>query len=60
MRVRTGSAWKKFREFSGVSVGKEDLSLKQRAKIYQCYVRPALLSELTVADDAKLRGCSFV
>ena len=56
MSARIGSAWKKFREFSGLSVGKEDLSLKQRAKIYQCCVRPALLSELTVAVDAKLRG----
>ena len=60
MSARIGSAWKKFRGFSSVSVGKQDLSLKQRAKIYQCCVRPALLSELTVGDDAKLRGCSFV
>ena len=60
MSARISSAWKKFRLFSSVSVGKQDLSLKQRAKIYQCCVRPALLSELTVADDAKLRGCSFV
>ena len=56
MSARIGSAWKKFREFSGLSVGKEDLSLNKRAKIYQCCVRTALLSELTVAVDAKLRG----
>ena len=37
------------RSSGGVSVGKQDLSLKQRAKIYQCCVRPFLLWELTVA-----------
>ena len=56
MSARIGSAWKKFREFSGLSVRKDDLSLKQQAKIYQCCVRPALLSELTVAVYAKLRA----
>ena len=58
--ARTGSAWKKFRELSGVLVGKRGLSLKQRGKIYQCCVRPVLLYccktwELTVADEAGLR-----
>ena len=38
-----GSAWKKFRELSGVLVGKQSLSLKQRGKMYQCCVRPVLL-----------------
>ena len=56
-----GSAWKKFRELSGVLVGKQGLSLKQRGKIYRCCVRPVLLYccetwELTVADKARLRG----
>ena len=42
-------------------VRKKCLSLKQRGKIYQCYVRPLLLYccetwELTVADQARLRG----
>ena len=46
---------------SGVLVGKQGLSLKQRGKIYQCCVRPVLLHycetwELTVADKARLRG----
>ena len=41
--ARIISAWKKFRELSGVSVGKQGLSLKQRGKIYQCFVRPVLL-----------------
>ena len=59
--VRIGSAWKKFRELSGVLVGKQGLSLKQRWKIYQCCVRPALLYcsetwEITVADEASLCG----
>ena len=40
---RIGSAWKKFKELSGVLVGKKGLSLKQRRKIYQCCVRPILL-----------------
>ena len=43
VRARNGSAWKKFRELSGVLVGKQGLSLKQRWKIYQCCVRPVLL-----------------
>ena len=59
--VRIGSAWKKFRELRGVLVGKQGLSLKQRWKIYQCCVRPALLYfsetwEITVADEASLCG----
>ena len=41
--ARIGSAWKKFRELSGVLVGKRGLSLMQRMKIYQCCVRPVLL-----------------
>ena len=54
--ARIGSACKKFREFSGVLVGKQGLSLKQRGKIYQCCVRPVLLHccetwELTDADE---------
>ena len=53
--VRIGSAWKKFRELSGVLVGKQGLSLKQREKIYQYCVRRVLFyscetCELTVAD----------
>ena len=59
--TRIGSGWKKFRELSGVLVGKQGLSMKQRKKIYQCCVRPILLYwcetwELTVADEARLRG----
>ena len=49
-----GIAWKKFRELSGVLVGKQGLSLKQRGKIYQCCVRPVVL--VTVANEARLRG----
>ena len=41
--ARIGSAWKKFRESSGVFVRKQGLLLKQRGKIYQCCVRPFLL-----------------
>ena len=37
--ARISSAWKKFRELSGVLVVKQGLSLKQRGKIYQCFVR---------------------
>ena len=33
--ARIGSTWKKFRELSGVLVGKQSLSLKQQGKIYQ-------------------------
>ena len=59
--ARIGSAWKKFRELSGVLVEKQGLSLKQKGKIYQCCVRPVFLfccesRELTVADEARLRG----
>ena len=58
---RTGSAWKKFRELSGVLVGKQGLSLKEGGKIYRCCVGPVLLYccktwELTVADEARLCG----
>ena len=41
--ARIGSKWKKFRELSDVLVRKQDLSLKQQGKIYQCSVRPVLL-----------------
>ena len=34
--ARIGSAWKKFKELSGMLVGKQGLSLKQQGKIYQC------------------------
>ena len=59
--VRIGSAWKKFRELSGVLVGKQSFSFKQLGKIYQCCVRTVLLYccetwELTVADEMRLRG----
>ena len=59
--ARIGSVWKKFREFSGVLVGKQGLPLKQQGKIYQCCVRPILLYccemwELTVADEVRLCG----
>ena len=59
--ARIGSAWKKFRELSGVLVEKQGLSLMQRGKIYQCCVRPVLSYcfetwELTVADEMRLRG----
>ena len=59
--AKIGSAWKKFRELSGVLLGKKGLSLKQWEKIYQCSVRPVLLYccemwELTVADEASLHG----
>ena len=40
---RIGSVWRKFRELSGVLVGKQSLSLKQREKIYQHCVWPVLL-----------------
>ena len=58
---RIGSAWKKFRELSGVVVGKQGLCLKQWGKIYHCCVRPVLLYccgtwELTVTDEARSRG----
>ena len=59
--ARIGGAWKKFRELSGVLVGKQGLPLMQREKIYQCCVRTVLLYccetwELTVADKMRLRG----
>ena len=57
--ARICSVWKKFRELSGVFVGKQGLSLKQQEKIYQCCDRPVLLSccerwELTVMDEVRL------
>ena len=57
--ARIGSAWKMFRELSGVLVGKQGLSLKQWEKLYQCCVRPVLLYcrerwEPTVLDEVRL------
>ena len=43
VNAKIGSVWKKFRELSGVLVGKQGLSLKQRRKIYQCWFKPVLL-----------------
>ena len=59
--ARIGSVWEKFRELSGVLVGKQGLSLMQQGKIYQGCVRPVLLYccetwKLTVADEMRLRG----
>ena len=59
MSARIGSAWKKFRELSGLLVGKQGLSLKQWGKIYQCCVRLVLLAcfemwKLIVEDEGKL------
>ena len=59
--ARIGNAWKKFRELSGVLVGKQGLSLMQQWKIYQCCIRPVLLYccetwELNVADEMRLCG----
>ena len=56
--ARIASAWKKFRELSGVLIGKQGLSLMQQGKIYQCCVRPVLLYccetwELTVEDEMR-------
>ena len=61
MSARIGSAWKKFRELSGVLVRKQGLSFKQRGRIYQCCVRPVLLGcckkwEFTGVDETRLRG----
>ena len=41
--ARIGSAWKKFRELSGVLVGKQGLSLKETGEELSCCVRPVLL-----------------
>ena len=59
--ARIGSAWKKFRDLSGVLFRKQGITWKQREKIYLCCVRPVLLYccetwELTIADEARLRG----
>ena len=59
VRARVGSPWKKFRELGGVLVGKQGLSLKQHAEIYQSCVRSVLLYcseiwELTVAEKLRL------
>ena len=57
--ARIESVGKKFRELSGVLVGKQGLSMKQRGKVL-CCVRPVLLyccetQELTVTNEARLR-----
>ena len=54
--ARIGRAWKKFRELSGVFISKQDLSLKQCGKIYQCCVGPVLLYccemwKISIADE---------
>lgn len=59
VRVRVGSPWKKFRELGGVLFGRQGLSLKQHAEIYQCCVRPVLFCfcktwELIVAEKLRL------
>ena len=59
VNARISKVGKKFRDLSGVLVGKQYLSLKQCGKIYQCCVRPALLYccetwELTYANEARL------
>ena len=59
--ARIGSAWKKFRELSGLLAGKQGLSLKQQGKDYQCCVREVLLYccgtwELTVVVETRLHG----
>ena len=53
--ARIANAWKKFRELSSVLVGKHPLSLKQRGKIYQCCVRPVLLSTVVKHRNLLLR-----
>ena len=65
VRARICSAWKKFRDISGVLVGRQGLSLKQPGKIYQCCVRLVLLHccetrELTVAGRQGCVGWSVV
>ena len=59
--ARIGSAWKKFRDLSGVLAGKQGLSLMQWGKIYQCCGKSVLLYccetwELTVVDEMRLCG----
>ena len=60
MSARIGGAWKKFSELSGVLLGKQGFSLKQRGKIYQYFTRIFLCCcetlELTVVDEARLHG----
>ena len=56
--ARIASAGKKFRELSSVLVGKHALSLKQQGKIYQCCVRPVLLS--TVVKHRNLLLCCMI
>ena len=59
MSARISNAWKRFRELSGVLVGKQGLSLKQRKKIYWYCVRLVLLYccetwELTADVETRL------
>ena len=60
MSATIGGARKKFSELSGVLLGKQGLSLKQRGNIYQYFARIFLCCcetlELTVADEARLHG----
>ena len=60
MSAKIGSAWKKFRELSGVLLGQQGLSLKQQEKNYQYCARIFLCCcetlGLTVADEARLHG----
>ena len=57
MSARICSAWKKFKELSGVLVRKQGLSLKQRGEIYKCCVRPVLLYCCETWElEARLRG----
>ena len=61
---RIGSAWKTFKELSGLLVRKHCLSLKQWGKIYPYCVRPLLLHscemwERTVADEVRLYGVLY-
>ena len=64
MSARIGSAWKRFRESSGVIVEEQGLSLKERVKIYQCCVISVVLHQFccTVVKFGSLllrmrRGC---
>ena len=59
--TRICSAWKRFRKLSGVLFEKQDLSLKQRGRIYQCCVKPVLLYccemwKLSVANETVAWG----
>ena len=54
--LETDGAWKKFRELSGVLVGKPGFSWKQRGKIISVVLLYCCETwKLTVADEARLR-----